>query len=180
MPLIEKLQQVDAEVRKHFLILSTEQLNWKPTPEKWSIAECLQHLITTDNSYFKEFNKVINGTYRPTLYTRLSPFTDFFTNWLEKNITADTKRRVKAPAIFHPARSNYNKKIVEDYLAHLLVVNEYLEKLSNEKFRNIIITTPASRLVTLHLSRIIPISIAHEERHVNQAKNLLNMDDFPK
>ncbi len=31
--------------------LNEEQLNWKPGPEKWSIAQCLDHLAVTSSKF---------------------------------------------------------------------------------------------------------------------------------
>ena len=33
------------------------QINWKPSLENWSIAECVDHLIVTNKLYLKEFEK---------------------------------------------------------------------------------------------------------------------------
>ena len=40
-----------------FKTLSESQINWKPSPENWSIAECVDHLIVTNKLYLKEFEK---------------------------------------------------------------------------------------------------------------------------
>ena len=40
-----------------FKILSEDQINWKPSQEKWSIAECVDHLVVTNKLYLKEFEK---------------------------------------------------------------------------------------------------------------------------
>lgn len=37
--------------------LSDVQLNWKPTEDFWSIAECLKHLSITNQLYFDEIEK---------------------------------------------------------------------------------------------------------------------------
>lgn len=39
--------------------LSEGQLNWKPDSERWSIAQCLHHLITTNAAYFPVFEQVL-------------------------------------------------------------------------------------------------------------------------
>ncbi|NJK84394.1 MAG: DinB family protein, partial [Saprospiraceae bacterium] len=37
--------------------LNEAQLNWKPNADKWSVAECLQHLIITAEGYLPQVAK---------------------------------------------------------------------------------------------------------------------------
>ena len=42
-------------VENKFMKLSEKQLNQKPSKDKWSIVECLIHIIKADEIYLKEF-----------------------------------------------------------------------------------------------------------------------------
>lgn len=52
------------KVENAFSDLTRGQLNWKPTAAQWSIAECLDHLITADRCYFDDLKASSSGTYR--------------------------------------------------------------------------------------------------------------------
>ena len=39
--------------------LSEQQLNWKPSPDKWSIAQCLDHLAVTSSEFDSLFTDAV-------------------------------------------------------------------------------------------------------------------------
>ncbi len=46
------MESVTVQVRTEYGHLSAEQLNWTPAEGRWSIAQCLDHLITINRLYF--------------------------------------------------------------------------------------------------------------------------------
>src|SRR5437870_13594083 len=38
--------------------LTAQQLNWKPSAEQWSVAQCFDHLVTANEAFFPIFEKV--------------------------------------------------------------------------------------------------------------------------
>ena len=51
------LTKKNLERSKQFDTLSEAQLNWKPSPEKWSILECMEHLNRYGDFYIPEFER---------------------------------------------------------------------------------------------------------------------------
>jgi hypothetical protein len=49
------------ETRARFGGLAAEQLNWKPSADQWSVAQCMDHLVTTNGTYFPSFEKVLRA-----------------------------------------------------------------------------------------------------------------------
>src|SRR5215510_1604769 len=41
--------------------LSEDQFNWRPSPEKWSINECLEHLNVTARLYWSVLAEAVNS-----------------------------------------------------------------------------------------------------------------------
>ena len=56
-----ELSNVATDSKTIFGSLSAAQLNWKPAPKSWSVAQCFDHLITTHSLYFPEFERLANG-----------------------------------------------------------------------------------------------------------------------
>jgi hypothetical protein len=42
--ILQKGKEAKEKVQSGFSDISLQQLNWKPLPETWSIAQCLEHL----------------------------------------------------------------------------------------------------------------------------------------
>jgi len=50
------------DANKQFSGLSESQINWKPSEERWSIGECIEHLVVTHklyNSKSESFNQYL-------------------------------------------------------------------------------------------------------------------------
>src|SRR5690349_5261990 len=40
---------------------TAQQLNWKPTADRWSVAQCFDHLVTANAAYLPIFEQVLSG-----------------------------------------------------------------------------------------------------------------------
>ena len=181
MNLVGQLDSVTGQARQNFELLSWEQLNWKPSPEKWSIAQCLEHLIVNNTNYFKSFDAIVNDAYRQTFWQRSSPFTNWFEKKLLEFTAPDPKTKVKAPPSFSPSKTFIYKNIVQRFLDQqekLLQYFQKLEPLANSK--KIIVSSPFSGLVTFKLDTLLLALVNHEQRHINQADKVLHHSQFPK
>src|SRR5687768_9223080 len=49
---VDLLQEGKDNLLKKVKGLSKEQLNFKPTPESWSVAECVEHIAVSENNLF--------------------------------------------------------------------------------------------------------------------------------
>jgi hypothetical protein len=53
--------------RNTFGHLTPSQLNWKPSPERWSVAQCFEHLLTSNKGYLPIVDNVLAG-YKRTFW----------------------------------------------------------------------------------------------------------------
>ena len=59
--ILQNGQEAKEKVNLGFSNISLEQLNWKPSPQSWSLAQCLHHLIVAGSSLFSCFKKNRRG-----------------------------------------------------------------------------------------------------------------------
>ena len=57
--LIDQLKESRAAVQKTVEGLSEKQWNFKPAPEKWSIKECLQHIVLTESYWWNRADALL-------------------------------------------------------------------------------------------------------------------------
>ena len=67
------ITQISDDVQDSFGALSAEQLNWKPAPESWSVGQCLDHLIKSNEEFFPELEGIASGTRKNTFWQNWSP-----------------------------------------------------------------------------------------------------------
>ena len=64
--LVSEARAAAASAQQTFGHLTAEQLNWKPAPDAWSVAQCFDHLITINAGYFPIMQSLARGTYKPS------------------------------------------------------------------------------------------------------------------
>src|ERR1051325_10296779 len=82
--------------------LTVSQLNWKPSAERWSVAQCFDHLLNTNKGYLPVIENVLAGQ-KPTLWQRMPLLPTLAGTLLIKAVDPASKRKIKAPAKFQPA-----------------------------------------------------------------------------
>jgi hypothetical protein len=168
---------IDAE--QLFGHLSARQLNWKPSAEQWSVAQCLDHLLVSNGAYFPQLDQIISGQKRATLWERMPGLPRFFGPVIINAVTPEAKRKIKARKNFQPAASQVDAQIVPRLVAQQ---RDLLARMrATEKFdpARIIITSPIASVVVYSLLDAYRIIVAHERRHFAQAQRVMETSGFP-
>ena len=95
-------QEAREKADSEFSGISLEQLNWKPFPTSWSIAECLEHLLIADSSYFEDLKKIIAGTYKMSFWEKCSPLTSLWSKTLKDQLQEKVKKKDDCSQKIHP------------------------------------------------------------------------------
>ena len=180
MDFSERLNFIIEQVIKSFSSLSYEQLNWKMDLSKWSIAQCLEHLIVSNSTYFPVFDQVLEGTYTLPVTQRFNPLSKLFGPMMIKTLGPHPTIKFKSPKIFTPSSGNIPSSILQDFYKHQEVLKSYFRKLLQLDIDRIVITSPVNSFISYNLNHALQIITGHEQRHINQALNVLNHPNFPK
>ena len=179
--LIRDAGTIAEDARSTFGKLSPTQLNWKPSAERWSIAQCFDHLITTNKGYFPIIESVRTGTKQTTFWERLPVLPGLAGRLLIKTLDPASTRKIKAPKRFAPAQSNISAGIIDDFAAQQEKVIEGMQATKHLDLEKIVITSPAvsSGVVTYSLMDAYRIIVVHELRHFQQAQRVAAEPAFP-
>jgi len=180
MDLIASLNNTTQQVTQNFSALSNAQMNWKPDVSKWSIAQCIDHLIVSNSTYFPTFDKLINKAYQLPLIQKLNPFNKVFGPIMVKHLGPQSKQKLKSPKIFTPSTSTLSSTIIEDFSKHQEVLINYFHQLNHLDKDTIVITSPVNSFVSYSLHYAMQIIAVHEQRHFNQAMNVLSHPTYPE
>lgn len=177
--MIERGKQAGEKVLAEFDHLNSEQLNWKPAAEQWSIAQCLDHLVVADTCYFPILEKIASGTHTMNWWRRNSPFSRVFGKILVNQLSETVKRKMRAPRKFKPDTSNIEGDIILKFNSHLDKLLLLIGSCAEADLDKTIITSPASGIVTYSLKDAVTILVQHLHRHINQAVRVKNEPGFP-
>ncbi|MFN8276929.1 MAG: DinB family protein [Chitinophagales bacterium] len=164
----QQVDQVTQEVKRHFGDLSEDQLNWKPAPAVWSIAENLHHLITVNNTYPPIIQQLRNGTYKVSFLGSWKWLVNAIGNMILGSVQPDRKRPMKTFPIWEPASGNI-PEILKQFEAHQSALHEMIAGSADLLGKQVVIASPANNKIVYTLEKAFDIIVAHEYRHVQQA-----------
>jgi len=175
----EDLFTLASGARDEFGRLNVEQLNWKPSPDRWSVAQCFDHLVTSNAAYFPIFESVINGQKKSRAIERLPLLPSLWGKLLIKSLDPKATRKLKAPGRFQPSASDISGSIIEEFVGHQTKIAESIEAINELDPERIVITSPAASIVTYSLMDAFRIIVVHEKRHLQQAQRVTQEPGFP-
>lgn len=178
--LIDEAQAIAEEAEKTFGHLSTEQLNWKPNADRWSVAQCFDHLIVINRGYFPRIREIADGKYEPSIKERLPLLPRVFGSLILKAVQPQARRKFKADRRFQPATSELGGDIIAKFKAHQGEVVQLMKKTNRLNLRRIIVTSPVASFAPYSLLDAYKILLAHERRHMAQAQRVMEAEGFPK
>ena len=81
--------------REAFGSLNEEQLNWKPSPKEWSIAQNIDHLIVINNTYLPVLESVRNNTFTLPWIGKIGFMVNFMGRFILQTVQPDRRNRMK-------------------------------------------------------------------------------------
>ncbi len=177
--IISELKNIRENVQKTFGEFSAEQINWKPSETGWSVGQCFEHLIKTNELFYSELDQIAAGTRTHSLLEKYSPLSGVFGNLLISSLKKD-ERKFKAPTQKIVPPSAIDPNIIEVFQAHQSELIEKITAIQNEDVSKIKITSPFLKIATYRLSDGFQVIIEHEKRHFRQAERVTQAEGFPK
>lgn len=178
--LLSLANSISNETLGSFGKLTEQQLNWKQGAEKWSVAQCFDHLISANEAYFPAFDKVLSGEKKDTFWETLPWLPSFWGKLVLKAVAPETERKRKNPKIFNPSNSNVDEGIIPRFVGQQDDLVRYMEATQDMDLQKITISSPVSNLITYSLLDAYRIIVNHEKRHFLQALKVLETNGFPK
>lgn len=177
--LINETDAIARDAQSAFGQLNAEQLNWKASAESWSVAQCLDHMIVTNNLLLPIFEQVVNGTRQTRFLERLPFWAGLWGRMMVKMLAPGSTQKFKAPPTAVPSSSKLDPRIVSQFATHQQEVSrkvKAVEKLNPDK---IVITSPFAGFMTYSLLDAARIIVIHERRHFEQARRVMAAEGFP-
>ena len=176
---IDEITEIGQKAEFTFGQLSPEQINWKPGAESWSVGQCFEHLIKTNELFYEELELIASGSRRNSFLENYSPLSSFFGSLLVNSLKKDA-RKFKAPTRKIVPPSEIDQNIVEIFAAHQAELIGKIKSIENTDWRKIKITSPFMKLVTYKLADGFRVVVEHEKRHFRQAERVLQAENFPR
>jgi hypothetical protein len=170
---INSVDDITKAFTKDFGHLSSRQLNFRPTPSAWSIAQNIEHLIVINETYYPVIHSVRTDSYQVPWIGKLKFLVKFFGKTILKSVQPDRKKKMKTFPLWEPSKSDIKGDIVDRFARHQEELKNIIAASSDLLDKGTIISSPANRNIVYTLSDAFEIIIAHERRHLEQAREVL-------
>jgi hypothetical protein len=160
--------------------LTEAQLNWKPSAERWSIAQCLEHLTVATKGFEKYFDAALaRGRTKPgTISPGYKP--SLLGGWLAKQVSPEAPRKLTAPKIFRPVASSNIPGSLQIFLRQQDRFLEFIRRSEGIDYNKTRLRSPVTPLLRYSLADAFVITVLHGQRHLAQARHVQEMPEFPR
>jgi len=164
------LTETSTEKVKKLKQLPETELNFKESPDRWSVLECIEHLNRYGDFYLPELEKSV-------LNARPDGNAQQFSSGLIGNWFADLMKvkngkvvKMKTPSDKNPAGSTLTAITIDRFLKQQEKLRLILDQARNVDLTRTKVPISLTKFIKLRLGDTLRFFVYHIERHVIQAE----------
>jgi hypothetical protein len=160
--------------------LSREQFFWRPAPNRWSIAECFGHLNRASKLFLPFFDQAIDAA-RAAALTGSGPFAyPLLERMALVAMEPPARIRFRAPAGFTWLPDGTTEEVLQEFRDWQDRFGERIRRADGLDLRRARVQSAAARWLRYSLGTGFALMLAHERRHLWQARQVRNTLDGTK
>ena len=169
---LDYMKETQKEVMDAVKGLSSEQLNYKPSEEAWSIAETMEHIAISENKIFGIVHMTLEEDPDPSKRSEVAMSDDQIMQIIESR-----EKKVKTRPEFEPNTQfgGFDGSVAE--FSKRRKENMQFVKMTEEDLRNRYFDLPFG---TVDAYQVILFMASHSKRHADQIKEIKSSEGFPK
>lgn len=177
---VTELQAADRQATELVDGLDEAGLNWQPDGGAgWSIAQCLEHLRVTCDAYVQAMRPAVAEA-RARGRTGARPLRP---SWPVRRFIATLSPRarlkVSAPAALQPPSRLPAEAVLGPYLATHDALRSLVHVAADLDLNRVLFRNPFLRFVPLSVGSGLLVVVAHETRHLAQARRVRESPELP-
>lgn len=160
--------------------LTEAQFNWRPSPQAWSIEECLGHLTIVGQTEINLLDSAIQNAKTRGINGK-GPFRYGFLDRTVLRMTEPpVRRKFTAPRRFQAVHGQPLTAVLPTFLHLQSQFIRLVEQSQGLDLARVKVATPITRLLKLSLGIMLAQQAAHEQRHLEQARRVREHPQFPQ
>src|SRR4051812_7693774 len=173
-----ELDAVGREAAALFGALDASQLNWQPDATRWSVAQCLEHLLLANAQMLTSMERALDSRQPRTIWQRLPLWSTLFGLLLIKSQAPHARRRYTADPRATPAASAVAADVVARFVADQRHGIARLSALRPHDLGRVMVS-PFLSAVTYSVLDGWRLMVTHDRRHLEQARRVTSAPGFP-
>jgi hypothetical protein len=175
----KQFEQISADADALVTPLGEEQFVWKPGPNRWSIAECLEHMNATARAYLPAIDEGIADAIRYGAYAE-GPFQYSLVGRIFSRMMEPPVRfRMRAAPDKQPGPERPKRETLAGFRAYQVQYVDRLRQANGIDLSRSCVRSPLASWIRIPLGSAFAAMAAHERRHLWQARKITEMAGFP-
>ncbi len=174
--MLAQIEAIKAEGRAVTAGLSDDKLNWHPAEGSWSILDCLEHLNVGVTKTLPAFDRSIaEGRLKGQVSG--GPFRyGWFARMVVSSMEPPPKFRMHAPRLIRvaPSTTRRSAEVLPEFVRVRDQLAERVRQANGLDLAHVRLISPVNRLLRVPLGCYFDFILAHERRHLWQARNVRN------
>ena len=152
---------------------------------KWTAVQALEHLNMYGRYYLPAIEKAMSlNPGGKAAWFNSGRMGGYFTNMMKPKNVFEVKNKMKTPKGYVPPASLNTEAVINEFVEQQNKLTQLLERAREHNLNEIRIPITLSKLIKLKLGDTFRFLIAHEQRHMIQARNAIHdlgiaTDQFP-
>lgn len=177
--LIDKETRIVDMLLEGITQLNKNQINWRASGNSWSAGECFEHLLRMNEYYIIHFEKASGST--ANNFNFQSKFKSTLGGkFVLVGVKPDQKFKAKTSRKYNPLNSDIDPGIVEKFLKQHEIIKSLIKKCRGADLNKIRIASPFTKLLKYNIGEAFMIIMLHDQRHILQAKKVIDNPNFPR
>ena len=179
-----ELDAIEQDARALVEGLRDEQMSWRPAEGagRWSITQCLEHLAITGELLLHKLRPALDRAHREGR-VGAGPFPyGAVGGWFVKAMERPGKRPMRAPKNFIPQGTLGREEVLQRFFAVQQLLRETLDMADGVRLDRIKVPSAAQGAGWLKLNAAawVAATMAHQRRHLAQARAVKKSSEFPR
>src|SRR5947199_5391377 len=177
---LRQIAAVKAEAQRLLAGRSGAEFNRRPAAGRWSAAECLDHLNAV-RKVLPAIDRAITNAAARGLRSD-GPFRyGWFARWMIRSFEPPPRRRFRNPKLLEPAHEPLSPDaVLREFLSLRDALTRRVRQADGLDLQRAIVVSPVSLFFRMPLGRYFAFLLAHDRRHLWQARQALGAGAAPE
>jgi len=176
--LIVEAERQTEEILQLAASLEPDAFLWRPTPDKWSVGEHIEHISLTNRPYLAAIDESVRAA-REAGLTGAGPFRGGpIGRWFTRLLEPPPRRRMPTTSSLKPPPDLNRDQVLGELQSVQEATVASLRTADGVDLRRANIRSPFMKLLKLPVIQAFEVMFAHTRRHVWLMREVLESPDF--
>jgi DinB superfamily len=168
----QQFQSIRIDAQDLLTDLTDIEFNWQPGEGRWSISQCIDHLVVTGRDSLSNIHIAIKEARSKGSLSQGPLRYRIIETWFVRLMDAPPRVRFKAPKAYTPPAFGCCNQRATNFYALQDEFLKCIEVAHGVDLSKVRVSNAVSRLFRLSLGQEIAFNAAHERRHLWQARQV--------